>query len=581
VEQVPLGDSVPSAALSMLGRARLDELLEELLQRVGGVLDSQERLRGLLDAVVAIASDLSLDRVLEKITESASRLVDAQYVALGVIAPGTDRRLQSFITYGLSQEQRDAIGDLPTGHGLLGHIIEHPEPLRLEDLHAHPASYGFPPHHPPMNTFLGTPIRIRDKVFGNLYLTEKRGGGQFTAEDEEIVIALAAAAGVVIENARLYEEAAKRESWLSAAAEITAALLGPVEQREALQLVADRARSVAAADVALIMRRISEEELAIQVVSGPSAGGVVGRAIPVSQSLVGAAMANDSMLVIEDTGDSEQTYQEFEFPSDWPDLGPSMLIPLRTSSGVEGVLTVIWARHNAHNFHDVDPQLPVAFAEQAALAMQVARAQADQALLAVFEDRDRIGRDLHDLVIQRLFAIGLSLDNTARLAGRPEVADRLSTAVEDIDATIKDIRRSIFELSAPSDTTDLRAQLTQILAHASNGLGFAPTLELSGPVDTIVVDPIRQHLLAVLVECLSNATRHAHCTAVAVEVRAAKQVVLVVSDNGRGFDPDKVARVSGLHNLQDRAAGLGGSCVIESAVGQGTKIHWSVPATAE
>ena len=300
-----------------------------------------------------------------------------------------------------------------------------------------------------------------------------------------------------------------------------------------------------------------------------------------AQSLVGAALSNDSVLVIEDAAASEQAYQELEFPPDWPEIGPAMLIPLRTAAGVEGVLTVGWETGNAHNFHDVDPQLPVTFAEQAALAMQVARAQADQALLAVFEDRDRIGRDLHDLVIQRLFAIGLSLDNTARIAGRPEVAERLSTAVEDIDATIKDIRRSIFELSAPGDTSDLRAQLTQAIGEASQGLGFTPTLDTSGPVDT---DHRRRDSSAVAGRVWSKVCPMplGMRTAPLWTSRSARERWSSWSSGTTGevSIPRRVVRVSGLRNLQDRAEDLGGSCVIESAVGQGTSIHWSVPASA-
>jgi signal transduction histidine kinase len=374
---------------------------------------SQAQLRGLLDAVVAIASDLSLDRVLEKIIESASGLVGARYVALGVIEQGPTRQLERFITYGISDEERDAIGDLPRGHGILGYIIEHPEPLRLPDLAAHPASYGFPENHPPMVSFLGTPIRIRDQVFGNLYLCEKVDGGDFTAEDEEIVVALAAAAGVVIENARLFEQAA--------------------------------------------------------------------------------------------------------------------------------------------------------------------RAREDLALLAVYADRDRIGRDLHDLVIQRLFAIGLSLDNVSRLAERPEVRTRLSSAVDEIDATIKEIRRTIVALSAPDDTNGLLKQVHAVLAGSTTVLGFEPTLETSGPVNSLVTDEARMNVLAVLSEAISNAARHARCSALHVVLTAGPTIDLIVQDDGEGFDPQAVERRSGLRNLRERAESMGGSMRIESSSGQGTTLSWSVP----
>src|SRR5688572_6576735 len=223
-----------------LGRVELDDLLRELLTRVHGVLDEQARLRLLLDAVVTMAADLTLDGVLSRIVLIASNLLDAQYAALGIVDIGRERRLRTFIHHGMTDEQVVEIGDLPSGHGLLGLIIDQPEPLRLHDLTAHPASFGIPPGHPPMTSFLGVPVRIRDKVFGNLYLTEKRGGVDFSEEDETIVVALAAAAGVAIENARLYEEAAQRQQWLEATAEISGLLADHTSQHDALQIVADR-----------------------------------------------------------------------------------------------------------------------------------------------------------------------------------------------------------------------------------------------------------------------------------------------------------------------------------------------------
>jgi signal transduction histidine kinase len=567
----------PSSAFSPLGRARLDELLQELLARVKDVVDTQERLRGLLDAVVVIASDLTLERVLEQIVRSTSQLVDARYVALGVLGSGSDRRLQAFVTYGLTDEERAQIGDLPRGKGLLGHIIDHPEPLRLADLHAHPESYGFPPNHPPMTSFLGVPIRIRDKVFGNLYLTEKAGGGNFTEEDEEIVIALAAAAGVVIENARLYEESARREAWLSAAAEITAALLGQIERADALQLIADRARSVATADLACVLLRESEDRLVVRVVSGGSAD-VVGESVPVVGTLAGSVVVSGDMFVVEDASiDAEDRAPDFRVPDDWPTPGPVAIFPLRSAQGVDGVLSVTWDKDHADDFASIDPELPAAFAEQAALALQVTKAREDQALLAVFEDRDRIARDLHDLVIQRLFAIGLGLQNTVRMTARPEVAGRVSDAIDEIDATIKDIRRSIFSLGAAAGTTSLRKDLDEALSAAEEALGFRPALRTSGPVDNAIPTAMHAHIVAVATEAVSNAARHAHPHELIVSLTVAGAVVLEVVDDGTGFDPDTRERDSGIANMRYRAETLGGTCDVTSSPGHGTTIVWTVP----
>jgi signal transduction histidine kinase len=573
----------PSAALPPLAHVRLDDLLVELLQRVDTVMESKERLQRLLDAVVAIASDLAVERVLAHIVEAAARLTGARYVALGVLGSGPQRRLREFVTFGIDDDARARIGDLPRGRGLLGHIIDHPQPLRLDDLHEHAASYGFPPNHPPMDTFLGTPIRIRDKVFGNLYLTEKDTGEPFSLEDEEIVVALAAAAGVVVENARLYEEGERRAAWLSAAAEITAALLGQVEQQDALQLVADRAREVASADLALVLTNGDADDLVVQVVSGVDGGALVGTRVPREGSLLGAVVASDQLLVLEHADGERDAYADLHLPAGWPPTGPAMLLPLRTPAAIEGVLVMSWTPDHTDVFHDVDVRLPMGFAEQAALAIRVARAQADQARLAVFEDRDRIGRDLHDLVIQRLFAVGLSLENTGRLVEGSDAGPRIAAAVDEIDSTIKDIRRAIFALSVPPDSLDLRAELAGVLSAAAPSLGFSPSLHLEGPIDTRVPLTVRPHLLAVLTEALSNAGRHAGASEVAVRVDVdtgpTDEVVLTVSDNGRGFDLDDLPRRSGLRHMGERAASLGGSCEVESTPGSGTAVRWRVPVS--
>jgi signal transduction histidine kinase len=567
----------PSAGLAPLAGAGLDDLLRELLHRVGQVVDGQHRLTLLLDAVVAIAGDLSLDSVLHRIVESASELADAQYAALGVLGAGPGRRLQAFVTHGLSQEQRDAIGDLPRGHGLLGLIIDRPEPLRLSDISEHSVSYGFPPHHPPMRSFLGVPVRIRDKVFGNLYLTEKADGGEFTEEDEAIVVALAAAAGVVIENARLYEEAARRERWLAATAELTAMLLGSAPQNQALQTVADRARDIAGADVATVVLRRSDDEVDMQILSGLPQTTLPYRPLAIDGSLAGRVVATGEIVVVEDLSSETRPAEDLIALPGWPALGAVMVVPLRTAGGVEGALTLAWTPDHADAFYEVDVQLPQRFAEQAALALQVARARTDTEKLAVFEDRDRIGRDLHDLVIQRLFAIGLTLENTARMAAeRPDITRRVESAVDDIDATIKDIRRSIFALSAAEESSDIRRSVGDLVDRAARSLKVRPTLRFEGPVNAIVSPAVAPHVLAVLGEALSNVVRHAEASDVHVTLRTGDGVALVIQDDGKGIPVDAVH--SGLRNIEERAERLGGSCTVESSAEAGTTIRWEVPA---
>jgi len=568
----------PSTGLPPLSRARLDDLLTEVLTRVGQVMDSQDRLRGLLDAVVGLAADLDLDSVLERIIRVACQLADAQYGALGVLGAGPDRRLRAFVTHGLADAQRAEIGDLPRGHGILGVIIDSPEPLRLDRLGDQPMSYGFPANHPPMDTFLGVPIRIRDQVFGNLYLTEKRSGAGFTTEDEEILVALAAAAGVVIENARLYEESARRQRWLEAAAEITAALLGEVRRDQAMALVADRAREVAGADVSAVLLRHEGDRLLVEVTSGSLPDDAAGTRVPTTGAVVGTVLDGGEPFVLAAPALDERLAELAMSSADgWPLLGSVALLPLRGARAAAGVLMVGWSPERQHEFRTTDIALLASFAEQAALALQIAQAQEDRGRLAVFEDRDRIGRDLHDLVIQRLFAVGLTLENASRLTVRPEVTARITGAVDDIDATIKDIRRTIFELSAPPVPGDLRAELAAAVALVVPALGFAPRLQTDGPVDSAVRAELRPHLLAVLREALSNVARHAHATQVDVRLAIGEDVVLSVTDDGIGV-PDG-GRRSGLRNMAERAESLGGSFDVQRAGADGGSVlTWQVPA---
>ncbi|MFB9178418.1 GAF domain-containing protein [Dactylosporangium sucinum] len=551
-----------------LSRVDLDALLQELLTRVREVMTSRERLRALLDAVVAIGADLDLHSTLERIVQAACRLAGARYGALGVIGP--NRMLIEFINQGVSPEERAAIGDLPRGHGVLGVLIDEPRPIRLEDITRHPRAYGFPANHPPMHSFLGVPVRIRDQVFGNLYLAEKHGGEQFTQDDEDLVVALSVAAGAAIENARLYAQTARRQRWLEAAAEITAVLLGEVRRTEALELVATRAREVAEADLAMVLLYDdAAEDLRIEVAVGGDPG-LVGASVDVRRSDFATVLLSGHLSVVEDLGTAAA----------WPvplSTGTALLVPLAAGGVPLGALVVAYRPDSVTFAEDPDVALVETFAGQAALALERARSQDEREMLAVVGDRERIARDLHDVVIQRLFAAGMQLQGAARLPGRADQQERIDRVVDDLDATIRDIRGSIFELRAvPGDS--LRAELRRVVDEARGPLGFRPDLRLDGPVDTAVTAPVRKALPAVLREALSNVAKHAQATSARVTVDARPtSLTLVVEDNGRGCDPATNPEGNGLRNMRARAEDLAGTCAVEPATPAGTRLTWRVP----
>ncbi|WP_203924520.1 sensor histidine kinase [Rugosimonospora africana] len=529
-------------------------------------MNSRERLSALLEAVVGIGTDLDLHSTLQRIVVAAVRLAGARYGALGVIGP--DRRLVEFITDGLTVEEHRRIGDLPTGRGVLGLLIDEPHPVRLRDISQHPRSFGFPPHHPPMRSFLGVPIRARDQVYGNLYLTEKRDAEEFTPDDEEMMVALSVAAGVAVDNARLYASAGYRQRWLEATAEITNVLLGEVQRTSALELVARRAREVSgAAMVAVLLHDPDTARLTVEVVE-PDQPDLHGLTLSSEDGVFGAVIVEGQAVIVDDLGAA----------ADWPvevATGAAMIAPLAATGTVQGLLAIAHAPGGDRFDDAVDVNLLTTFAGQAALALERARAQEERELLAVLEDRERIARDLHDVVIQRLFATGLHLQSTTRLA-RPDIATRIAGAVDDLDTTIRDIRSAIFELRSPVATT-LRAEIRATVDAAAASLGFRPELRVDGPIDSAVPDEIHPDLVAALREALSNVVKHAQATQVAVHVQLADgRIRFTVADNGVG-SPSTVDPRSGLVNLRERAARHGGCVDIEATEPSGLTLRWTVP----
>jgi signal transduction histidine kinase len=551
---------------------RLDDLLAELQVRLEAVLATRDRVNALFEAVVAVGANLDLEVVLRRIVESAVTLVDARYGAMGVIGDGD--RLAEFIPVGLTEAEIEGIHHWPEGRGLLGALITDPKPLRIADLSQHELSSGFPPGHPPMTSFLGVPIRIRDEVYGNLYLTEKPGGGQFDEEDEAVLVALAAAAGVAIDNARLYDEARRQQRWLSAGAEVTRALLTRADASEALALITAKALEMSGADLVVLALPAGDGTLLqIEHAAGVGAAETLGLVLPVSGSASGHVLATGELLRVDDFSKDARVAP---VAREHMNLGPAILVPLGTSGTVRGVLTA--GRHpGAMPLAPAAADMLVTFASQAGIALELAEHRRQAERVAVFEDRDRIARDLHDLVIQRLYATGMSLQGTVSLIASPEVAGRVSVAVDALDETIREIRSSIFALQTRPEAKPpgLRARILQVADEATGILGFPPTLQLDGRLDDAVPDDVSDHLLGVLREALSNAARHSGASKVEVQVRAAGELSLTVRDNGSGIKD--TGRRSGLANMDERAISLGGSFRVGPASGGGTELQWCVP----
>ncbi|WP_033218825.1 GAF domain-containing sensor histidine kinase [Kitasatospora phosalacinea] len=560
---------------SRLPRLRLDELLAELQARIDVARGTRDRVHSLLEAVLSVGRELELTQVLRRIVEAAAFLADARYAALGIIGPDGDT-LSQFLTVGLDEEEIARIGPYPTGKGLLGELIRHPRPLRLENLEEHPASTGCPAHHPEMRTFLGLPVRVRDEVFGNIYLTGKRGAAGFDDDDESVIATLAVAAGVAIDNARLYEEAQRRQRWLTATAEINHRLLSGSSRTQVVELIAQRACDISGAELADVLTALPDGAgLRVELALGGDADGRVGVEVPLEGTLSGAACAAGFPVTSPDlAGDPRHPVGVPRFEG----TGPAVAVPLGRAEGhTEGVLLLVRGSGEAEfTEREIDPLL--GFADQAALALELAERRRDAEQLAVLEDRDRIARDLHDLAIQRLFATGMTLQSASRFIDHPGAADRVLRAVGDLDETIKIIRSTIFGLRVREAGAGqgLRARAVHVVEEAQAALGFAPRLSMEGLLDTDVPPAVADHLVAVLGEALSNAARHARAGRVEVTLQAAGgQVALTVQDDGTGIPAQ--GRRSGLRNLEERARTLGGALTVTAPPAGGTVLNWTAP----
>ncbi|MBI3224159.1 MAG: GAF domain-containing sensor histidine kinase [Mycolicibacterium cosmeticum] len=547
-----------------LSQLRLRELLSEVQDRVGQLVEGRDRLDGLVDAMLAVTSGLELDATLATIVHTAIELIDARYGALGVRGQGSE--LVEFIYQGIDETTRHQIGKLPQGLGVLGVLIDDPQPIRLDNIRDHPASVGFPAHHPPMTTFLGVPIRIRDEVFGNLYLTEKKSGQPFSEDDEVLAQALAAAAGIAIDNARLYQQSQRRQAWIEATRDIATELLSGTDPAAVFRVIAEQARKLTGSALAVVAVPGEEEddgsvdELVVVEAAGAQPVDFANIApFPVGVGVIGEAYA-----------------QRIPVRTDHLELagatGPAMVLPLRTTETVAGV--VITQRDPGSGpFSDDDLSMAAAFTDQAALAWQLATTQRRMRELDVLTDRDRIARDLHDHVIQRLFAAGLALQGTLPRIRPADAQQRVEKCVDDLQEVISEIRTAIFDLhSGSAGSTRLRQRLDSALTQFGSA-GVRTSASYTGPL-SVIEAATADHAEAVVREAVSNAVRHGHATEVGISVRVDDDLTIEIADNGIGFDGPITE--SGLANLRLRAQECGGTLAFGEGGGT-TTVVWRVP----
>jgi signal transduction histidine kinase len=562
------GQTAPDTASSLSGM-RLTELLDEVQDRLSTVARTQARVQHLLDAFLSVSAGLDLSTTLRRIVEAATELVDARYGALGVLGEGGG--LSQFIHVGIDGELRARMGSLPEGKGVLGQLITEPYPLRIPDLGRHPSSVGFPPHHPPMRSFLGVPVLVRGEVFGNLYLTEK-AGGDFTAEDEAVLTALAGAAGIAIDNARLYEEGESRRRWMSAVSDVRAALLDTSAPDVALTLITDRVAALTGADGTWLLRRAAPGDGEYVVTAQPGAGppDSTGAALAAEGHPILEAVASADGVVALDLADLPWR------PPSGLEWGPCLGIPLR-GAHADDVVVIVARLAGGRPFPDSVAPLVREFAEQATVALDNAARQRLARQLDVYEDRDRIARDLHDLVIQRVFAAGLALQSVLPRISDPEARQRVHGVIGQLDGTVRDIRTTIFDLhtvDSHEHGDSLRRRVLDIVTEAAGGT-VQPTVRMSGAVDSLVTGELAADVEAVVREAVSNVTRHSGGRHVTVTLDVADDVVVEVVDDGRGIDP-RAAR-SGLRNLEERAQQRSGQVSVVPGPDGGTRLRWSAP----
>lgn len=552
-------------------RVELDRALRDLVERADEVMRTQGRLRALLTATQAVVEPIELAAVLRRIVEAAVHLVDAEYGALGVLAP--QGGLEEFIHVGMPDDAVHRIGHLPEGRGLLGALIDHPDPIRLHEIGQDSRSVGFPANHPPMHSFLGVPVRVRDEVFGNLYLTN-RADGDFSEEDVELISALAAAAGVAIDNARRFAEAQMREAWAAASAQVAAALLTSSSD-DAAGLIADELATRGAADrVAIVVPGTEPGSVRVLESRGVDCDGLTGVEFGTGRTLAAATLEGGETRATAG-GRSEIHDEALALHDDDDHVGPVLFVALR-KAGAPAAAIAASRRPGAAHFTPAEMRIAEDLAERVSLANELAQVRESQQRSVLLEDRARIARDLHDHVVQQLYGAGLDLQSVASLSQGP-AADRIESAVATLDDTIAQIRTIVFALTPRDDgAPTLRHRVLDLAGAASRHLRQPVSVSFSGPVDLISEGRLADELTASVRELLSNAVKHADAHAVGLTVAATDgEIAAEVIDDGRGIG--EPIRRSGLENLRLRAERLGGAFEIDSGP-RGTRARWTVPS---
>ena len=543
--------------------AQLDELLA-----------ARDQMEQLLQVIVEIGSDLDLDATLRRIIRAARELTSAPYGALAIRDP--DGVLLSFAHDGIDADAVRRIGPLPVGKGVLSLSLLDTPVLRLDDLTKHPAAVGFPEHHPAMRAFLGVPITIRGKIFGNLYLTHDEPGRLFSESDEVSARALAFAAAVAIDNAQIFERERMSVKWMEASREITTALLSSVEPGFVpLQLIAERACALTEAEQAIVLIPVDADlppdevdTLVISAAVGLNVSEVLGQRIPVDASSSGGVFRSGKPLITEALSYPIQAFTDVGQRS-------AILMPLRARDEVAGVIAVARSAKRPP-FDDSYLDVVSDFATHAAIALMLAAAREHARQLTVVAERERIAHDLHDHVIQRLFAAGMDLQGTVARARSPEVVDRLNRTLDELQTIIEEIRTTIFQLkSSGKNDGGFRNRIQQVVTALTENRDIVTTVRMHGPT-TAVGGELAEHAEAVTAEAVSNAVRHSGASRLTVEVNVADMLTVDIVDNGCGVPADNTRR-SGLSNMAYRAEQVGGRCEITNQPEGGTRVHWTAP----